>query len=229
MSELEESTFFRFVSPKKITASVYYLSDGKAFQTPEILNKSALKNIPYGNRLKMVCEVTGWYEINWYKNGTEQPKKKEDTGYTRKKMHISTAELEIRRFTDDDEGLYTCEAKREDVRWTAKNEIRLGLGGFWRLKPRIRKLLPKFETAGKNVTIVCESNGSVTMIWRKRGRNLTVTGMSKRDFNVTSRLLEIQHFSKQDEGIYECFVSKRHWNHTTKINVTMKGKLCNHS
>ena len=229
MSELEESTFFRFVSPKKITASVYYLSDGKAFQTPEILNKSALKNIPYGNRLKMVCEVTGWYEINWYKNGTEQPKKKEDTGYTRKKMHISTAELEIRRFTDDDEGLYTCEAKRELVKWAAKDETRLNLGGFWRLKPRIRKLVPKFETAGKNVTIVCESNGSVTMIWRKRGRNLTVTGMSKRDFNVTSRLLEIQHFSKQDEGIYECFVSKRHWNHTTKINVTMKGKLCNHS
>ena len=229
MSELEESTFFRFVSPKKITASVYYLSDGLAFQTPEILNKSTLKNIPYGNRLKMVCEVTGWYEINWYKNGTEQPKKKEDTGYTRKKMHISTAELEIRRFTDDDEGLYTCEAKRELVKWAAKDEIRLSLCCFWRLKPRIRKLVPKFETAGKNVTIVCESNGSVTMIWRKRGRNLTVTGMSKRDFNVTSRLLEIQNFSKQDEGIYECFVRKRHWNHTTKINVTMKGKLCNRS
>ena len=82
----------------------------------------------------MVCEVTGWYEIYWYKNGIKQ--QKNDTGYERKGMHISTAKLEIRRFTEDDEGLYKCEVNRSIVKWTAKVEIplKIGKGGIFNLR-----------------------------------------------------------------------------------------------
>ena len=103
------------------------------------------------------------------------------------------------------------------------------IGGFSLLRPQIfMKPESNFETAGKNITLVCKSNGSVTMIWRNtKIRNLTSRDatLKKIDFIVTTKVLEILNVSKQDEGIYECFVKTRRWNDSTTCNVTMKGKL----
>ena len=58
----------------------------------------------------------------WYKNGIVQDISGE-IGQWRGKTRISTANLNIKRFTEDDEGLYTCEARRNMIEWKAIDTI----------------------------------------------------------------------------------------------------------
>ena len=60
----------------------------------------------------------------WYKNGIVQDISGE-TGHWRSKTRISTANLNIKRFTEDDEGFYTCEARRNMIEWKAIDTISL--------------------------------------------------------------------------------------------------------
>ena len=77
----------------------------------------------------MDCEVTGDYEMNWYKNYLSVAL--EHTYNTSSKKHgmfISRKRLTIERFTEDDEAFYICEAKRNDVKWTGLDGVSVKIG-----------------------------------------------------------------------------------------------------
>ena len=98
--------------------------DGKAYQKPEILNKlESIYNITYGSNWSMVCEVVGWYEMVWHTdNGRNLTEKDEGSiGVIR----ITKKRLTIKRFTERDNGIYTCEVQRQNVGWKAKDYIHL--------------------------------------------------------------------------------------------------------
>ena len=77
--------------------------------------------------------------------------------------------------------------------------------------------------------MVCESNGSVVMKWKKKYEKLISknTSYKRNGFNVTRKNLEIQNFSRNIEGLYECRIElgKYNWTDIVKINITMKGKF----
>ena len=79
----------------------------------------------------MDCEVTGSdYQMNWYKNG-RHPLNSYTKGYLRKDgthMYISRERLTIEKFTEDDEALYTCEAKRQAIGWKGTDNIYVTTG-----------------------------------------------------------------------------------------------------
>ena len=104
-----------------------YLSDGKGYQIPKILNKPAHENVLYGSKLEMDCEVTGSdYEMNWYKN-TGDLLESYNVVYSRKDgthmMNISRQRLTIERFTEENGALYTCKAERKAVGWEGSDTI----------------------------------------------------------------------------------------------------------
>ena len=72
----------------------------------------------------MDCEVTGDYEMNWYKNYRSVALKNTyNTSSKKHGMFISRKRLTIEKFTKDDEAFYICEAKRNDVKWTGLDGI----------------------------------------------------------------------------------------------------------
>ena len=80
--------------------------------------------------------------------------------------------------------------------------------------------------------MVCESNGSVFMEWKKQFEKLLSknTSYKRNGFVVTRKSLEIQNFTKMDEGSYECHVAvgKFNWNDHVKVTIGMEGKLFFH-
>ena len=100
-----------------------------SYQKPKILNKPAHENVIYGSKLEMDCEVTGDYEMNWYKNYRSVTLK--NTNSTHRKnngMYISRKRLTIEKFTKDDEAFYICEAKRKGVGWVGLDGISVKIG-----------------------------------------------------------------------------------------------------
>ena len=100
--------------------------------------------------------------------------------------------------------------------------------GVASMKPQITKT-PRFETVGDNVTLVCESNGSVAMKWKKNAANSQekITSYKRNGFNVTRKRLDIVNLQKKDEGLYECHVKvdKYNWTDDIQVNIAIKGKL----
>ena len=100
--------------------------------------------------------------------------------------------------------------------------------GVASMKPRITKM-PRFETVGDNVTLVCESNGSVVMKWNKNAAKLQekISSYKRNGFNVTRKHLHIFNLQKKDEGLYECHVKveKYNWTDDVKVNIAIKGKF----
>ena len=96
------------------------------------------------------------------------------------------------------------------------------------MTPQITKT-PKFEKAGDNITMVCQSNGSVTMKWIKKYQTLPSndTSFNQHGLLVTRKILEIKNFSKQNEGIYRCQVAviKFNWSNNKTIAVKFRGKI----
>ena len=96
------------------------------------------------------------------------------------------------------------------------------------MTPQITKT-PKFEKAGDNITMVCQSNGSVTMKWIKKNRTLQSNDapFNQHGLLVTRKILEVRNFSKQDEGIYKCQVAaiKFNWSNSKTIAIKFRGKI----
>ncbi|XP_028407050.1 fibroblast growth factor receptor 4-like isoform X2 [Dendronephthya gigantea] len=97
--------------------------------------------------------------------------------------------------------------------------------GISYMKTTINEKIPKYETAGINITVMCECNGSVMMEWTKDGHKLpAVDATSSERSNITRKILMIKNFSKTDEGRYECRVkhSKYNWTNFDYVNLSMK-------
>ena len=75
----------------------------------------------------MVCKVVGWYKMVWHTdNGRNLTEK--DEGYNKgvlPKYRITKKRLTIKRFTERDNGIYTCEVQRQAVGWKAKDYVLL--------------------------------------------------------------------------------------------------------
>ena len=100
--------------------------DGKAYQTPTILNKTE-NRVSYGNPFYMDCEVSGWYEMQWYKDNSRQPLQTSvNLGYfTNNHNRITKKRLIIEKFTEVNNGLYTCEVQRQHVGWKSTDHVSL--------------------------------------------------------------------------------------------------------
>lgn len=86
-----------------------------------------LYNLSYGSKVNMTCEVTGHYVMHWYKNG-KTLKSTDDISGEGGTFYITRKRLIIKRFIEDDDGLYVCEAQRNHVRWKATDNIYLSAG-----------------------------------------------------------------------------------------------------
>ena len=75
----------------------------------------------------MVCKVVGWYKMVWHTdNGRNLTEK--DEGYNKgvlPKYRITKKRLTIKRFTERDNGIYTCEVQRENIGWKAQVYVHL--------------------------------------------------------------------------------------------------------
>lgn len=94
------------------------------------------------------------------------------------------------------------------------------------MKITINQKVPMYETAGVNITVMCQCNGSVMMEWVKDGHKMPVIdATSSGKFKLTRKILIIKNFSKADEGQYECRVkhSKYNWSNVDYVNLSMKG------
>ena len=97
------------------------------------------------------------------------------------------------------------------------------------MKAMINKV-PMYETAGVNVTIMCQCNGSVVMEWLRDGHKIPLlidATYSVGIYNITRKIIEIKNFSETDEGIYECRLNykKYNWSHFNYVNLSMEGKV----
>lgn len=77
--------------------------------------------------------------------------------------------------------------------------------------------------------MVCESNGSVAVKWKKNAANPQekITSYKRNGFNIKRKRLDIFNLQKKDEGLYECHVKvdKYNWTGDVKINIAIKGKF----
>ena len=92
------------------------------------------------------------------------------------------------------------------------------------------KKVPLYETAGANLTIMCQCNGSVNMEWFRDGHKI-LTSIDATSFvgtiDITRKIVQIENFTKNDEGIYECRLKYRkyNWTHVNRVKLSMKGNI----
>ena len=72
----------------------------------------------------MVCKVVGWYKMVWHTDNGRNLTEKDEGGY-KGVIRITKKRLTIKRFTERDNGIYTCEVQRQNVGWKAKDYIHL--------------------------------------------------------------------------------------------------------
>lgn len=87
----------------------------------------------FGADLKLLCEVSGKYDLFWSKDGQEYSWRSPNikfsyvdagTEYYKKKSALT-----IRNFTKQDDGVYGCHASRPVVKWHVQDKVLLKMKG----------------------------------------------------------------------------------------------------
>ena len=76
----------------------------------------------------LTCEISGWYKLRWFKDGVRYNVKEKPLKIGTKNM-IMRSVLNIKQFSKENEGVYSCNAERKIVHWYAEDKVRLEMKG----------------------------------------------------------------------------------------------------
>ena len=140
-------------------------------------------------------------EITWYKDGQLI-----DFKTSKYRLYQMSRSIEIISISDQDAGLYTCSAKF--AQYTALNaSAKLDVY----IKPTFKTQPPSLiETdIGKTIDLKCEgiANPRGVISWYKNANLIDAVEQSNVIFSESNTRLAIHNVGKEDEAIYQCFIS----------------------
>ncbi len=161
-------------------------------------------------------------EINWYKDD-------QLIDFIKTKYHLSSRSLEIISVTDQDAGVYTCSAKYTNSMTSSTGESITAINSSAILDVHIK---PTFITQpenlietdfGKTVVLKCDgiSNPKATITWYKNAELIDFDKHKNMQLNESNTKLVINNISKNDQAIYQCFLSNQagHISASTLIKI----------
>lgn len=154
-------------------------------------------------------------EINWFKDGVL-------IDFIKTKYHLSARSLEIISVTDQDAGTYSCSVKYNHLGSKGydgfdnnKKEIQLNASAKFDvyIKPTFKNQPENLiETDyGKTVNFKCDgiSNPAANITWYKNAKLIDLRKHSNFQVAESNTKLVITQVAKEDEGIYQCFLSNQ--------------------
>ena len=161
-------------------------------------------------------------EINWYKDD-------QLIDFIKTKYHLSSRSLEIISVTDQDAGVYTCSAKYTNSMTSSTGESIMAINASATLDVHIK---PTFITQpenlietdfGKTIVLKCDgiSNPKATITWYKNAQLIDFDKHKNIQMNDSNTKLVINNISKNDQAIYQCFLSNQagHISASTLIKI----------
>uniref|UniRef100_A0A3B4ABR6 Ig-like domain-containing protein n=1 Tax=Periophthalmus magnuspinnatus TaxID=409849 RepID=A0A3B4ABR6_9GOBI len=173
--------------------------------------------------IHLSCKVQGSVStVTWSRDGSKLVPDHNQTMI----FDGTLASLNIDHCSEEDSGVYECEAQSEAGSDQTHCHVRVQ-GQSWCKPPSFTKTPAAVEgVVGKEISLYCEFCGSppFTVSWYKDQRPLQESHKYRMVTESRCSTLHVMALQHKDEGVYECRVSNNVDTDTCRAKVSLRGK-----